>query len=141
MCGEKENIKGRIFARNIRFLRRAAGLVVQGRSFSQEELANLMSVTRRTVIAWESGQIPHKSNTIKIAGFFEKKMEVSIAPENLTDSDLTQVEELFPLSEFERKLTPESRKIYRSLFLSTRDMTLVDLSKVIEYVKFLKSRY
>jgi len=140
MGGELETENGKRFARNIRFLRRASGLVTQGRSFSQGELAERMGLTRRTIISWESGQIPHKSNLASAAEFFAACLEVEIKPSELIEGDLTKVEELLPLSEFERALSTENRKIYRSLFLSTRGMDSVDLEKVIEYVKFLKSR-
>ncbi|HHS49677.1 MAG TPA: XRE family transcriptional regulator [candidate division Zixibacteria bacterium] len=140
MNAEEKIKNAKTFAKNIRFLRRASGLVSQGRGFSQEELAEALKISRRTLITWESGQIPHKSNIHKAAKFFSRKLDVQISPDELVEEDLSQAEELLPLSEFERTLSPESRKIYRSLFLSTRGMEKVDLEKVIDFIMFLKSR-
>jgi len=130
--------RGHLFGRNIRFLRRAVGLVVRGEGFSQRDLAVALDVTRRSVISWESGNIPNANNLKKIANFFGESLGVEITPSELVETDLSVVSELLPLSDFERGLSPESRRIFHSLFLSTRGLGEEELKKVIEYVRNLK---
>ena len=114
------------------------GLVVRGEGFSQRDLAVALDVTRRSVISWESGNIPNANNLKKIANFFGESLGVEITPSELVETDLSVVSELLPLSDFERGLSPESRRIFHSLFLSTRGLSEEELKKVIEYVRNLK---
>jgi transcriptional regulator with XRE-family HTH domain len=131
--------RGYFFGRNIRFLRRAAGLFAQGMGFSQKELAIALDVTRRSVILWESGNIPSRKNLAKIAGFFEEHLKAGITTDELLKTDFSLSDGLLPQSDFERELSPEGRRIFHSLFLSTRGLSKEELKNVIDYIESIKS--
>ncbi len=113
-------------------------MVVRGEGFSQRELAVELDVTRRSVLSWESGNVPNKGNLKKIADFFADRLGAEITPSELVETDLSIVAELLPLSDFERGLSPEGRRIFHSLFLSTRGLGEDEIKKVIDYIKDLK---
>ena len=130
--------KNRIFARNIRFLRKAAGLATVGYALSQRELADSLGITRRTVIIWESGQLPHKPNLGRLSSFFSEKLGVEIGAEDIVGMDLTGHLEYMPFSNLERKMSPAQRRILSSLLLSARELTEEKLKKVVDYIESLK---
>ena len=128
-----------LFAKNIRFLRKAAGIVEKGSPFSQDEMAHRLSVSKRTMIHWESGAVPHKSNIEKIITVFTKIFGLKITYEELLHQNIAGKIDLVPRSEFERGLSPGQRKILRSMFLSATGLNETQLLRVIEYIENMKS--
>ena len=131
-------VKAKSFAKNIRFLRRAAGINRKGNGLSQQELADALGVTRRSIISWESGQLPSKANIERACRFFSKELGVEVSVEDIIENDLTGHFEYMPFSKFEQGLTPEQRKVLNSLFLSASELTEEQLDKVIRYMARLK---
>jgi len=130
--------KAKLFAENIRFLRKAAGINRKGSSFSQQELADALGVTRRSIISWESGQLPSKANIERACRFFSRELGVEVSTEEIVENDLTGHFEYMPFSKLEQGLTPEQRKVLSSLFLSASELTEEQLDKVVRYVERLK---
>jgi len=132
-----DNVK--LFARNTRFLRKAAGIAEKGSPFSQTELAKRLGVSKKSVINWESGKAPHRSNLEKIAATFSKILGFTISPQELITGDLTEKIELVPRNELERELSPEQRKILRSIFLSAGYLDKTKLLKVVDFIDKIKN--
>jgi len=129
-----QRINKPFFAANIRFLRRAVGLCERGSGLSQKEFAEELDVTRRTVISWESGNIPPKTKLARMGKYFSEKLNAQISPENIVNEDLTGRLEYIPFGGIDTDMTPEQRKILRSIFLSARGLSRDDLDKVADYI-------
>jgi len=130
--------KSKYFAKNLRFLRKAAGINIKGSPYSQGEIADILDVTKRSIILWESGSVPNPNNLDKVAALFSQLLNIGITGEILTEKDITDILELIPRSDFERELSGEHRKILRSLFLSAGSLDEKQLLKVIEYIDSIK---
>ena len=132
--------KANIFAKNIRFLRRIVGLFSRRKPFTQEEFSNEIGITRRTVIFWESGQIPQSSKLEAISRYFTKKLSFEITPKMLIETELSRVIEYSPAPEFALGMGIYERQILSSLFLSAKELSPVDRKKVLNYIARLKRK-
>lgn len=130
--------KSKYFAKNLRFIRKAAGISVGGKPYSQAEFAEKLDVTKRSIILWESGSIPNRTNLDKLSKLILKLLGVRIPPEILLEKDITGNLELLPRTDFEKKLSVKHRKILRSLFLSAGSLDENQLLQVIEYIDNIK---
>jgi transcriptional regulator with XRE-family HTH domain len=139
---DTENIekKAAIFAKNVRFLRKAVGINIRGHQLSQAELADEFGVTRRIVIIWESNSLPHRSTLEKMAKYFSRKMNSEISPEDLMTIDLSKTFDIAPMSKAVRGLSREQRGILDSIFLSAKGIPEEQLKKVLDYMIRLKKR-
>lgn len=83
-------INNQMFAKNIRFLRKILGMARSRDELSQYELAQELGITRRTVISWENGNVPHQPNLQMISNFFSTQLEHRIAVRALLSLDLSE---------------------------------------------------
>lgn len=132
---EEKNIR---FGKNVRFIRKAYGINDRGSPYSQTEFAEKLNVTKRSIILWESGNIPSRKNLNKLAELFSSMVGFQVEPNILLEKDITNKVELIPRSDFEKDLSPEHRKILRSLFLSAGNLDQNQLLKVINFIDNLK---
>ncbi len=132
--------KNSTFAKNVRFIRKALGISEMGAPYSQTEFGEKMDVTKRSVVLWESGNVPNSSNLRKLAQLFSSMLGVDINANLLLKNDITDKVELLPRSDFEREFSPEHRKILRSLFLSAGSLNKTQLRKVVKYVDKIKKK-
>jgi len=132
--------RAKIFARNIRFLRKAVGINKGSGGMSQSDLAEAVGVTRRTVISWESGKLPGYDNLKRMASFFSLELQAEISSEDLLEKDFTEQFEFMPLSDIGREMPHEHKRILKSLFLSARGLDRAQLDKVIEFIATLSEK-
>lgn len=129
-----------LFAKNIRFLRKAAGLTAFGHTLSQAEFADGLNVTRRTVILWESGQMPNGPNLFRLSEYFTGKLGEEISVDDLVNEDLTGRVEYFPVDNFQNRLSPSQRRILKKLLLRTETLTDARLEEIERVIDTIMSR-
>lgn len=128
------------FAINVRFIRKAAGISDRGAPYSQEEFAEILDVTKRSIILWESGAVPNRTNLGKVSSYCSERLAMDVTPEILKSKDITGMVELIPRNDFERELSPEHRKILRSLFMSAGNLSEDQLRKVLDYIESMENK-
>ncbi len=132
-----------LFGKNLRFLRNAAGIAVRGNAFSQQEFAGIMGVSRKTVVFWESGQIPSKRKMAFLCEVISKRLglEKLLTPEEILNEDLKSHFIVIPERAEVRRVHPEQKKMLQNIFVRAANLPADDLVKILKIVEdFMKKR-
>ncbi len=128
-----------LFGRNIRFLRKAAGIATRGNSFSQQEIADFLGVSRKTIVFWESGHIPSDRMMGQICEFFSRRLQLEepFVPEKLFTDDISEEFLLFPERAEVRRVSPEQKKMISQVFVRASSLSEKDLEKLLNMLEKL----
>ena len=129
--GVSEKVQRENFARNIRFLR-SLGDPVDKSPYSQTELATELGVSRRTIISWESGNLPQISKLQKVARVFSARLEREITPDDLLNSFLRKA---FQYIDTLKDGSEEAREITGDILRGMSYMDEDDLRDIQELVR------
>jgi len=85
-------VMSEVFAKNVRHLRKLAGIVAREHEFSQQELADFIGISRKTVNFWENGHVPPEPKIATLCEFFTRRLGLlePILPSDFLNSDLTK---------------------------------------------------
>ena len=129
---------GSQFSHNIQFLRRASGLLENGRFLSQVEFAQKIDVDRRTVINWESDMSnPSPRHKQKILAIIKKVFDIDIHESVLIEKDLEQVLghiSIFLNPELCKGLTPQQRQMMNRIFFRIQNLSVESLRQILDIV-------
>ncbi len=127
------------FGENLRFLREASGIAARGKAFSQQEIADFIGVSRKTVVFWESGHVPSPKRLGLLCEFFSRRLglEEPLTPEDMLEKRLSDHFLLFPERGEVMRVTPEQKKLLENIFARSAHLPLEDLEKVVELVERL----
>jgi len=131
-----------LFGKNLRFLRNAAGIIARGNPFSQQEFAGIMAVSRKTVVFWESGQIPSKRKMAFLCEVLSKRLglEKLLTPEEILNEDLKLHFIMIPERAVVRRVHPEQKKMLQNIFARAANLPADDLVKILKIVEnFMKN--
>jgi len=133
------NSTKKIFADNMRFLRKIAG-IVSGRNITQNDIANSLKVARKTVVFWEGEQIPSKTSLEAICKYFSRilKLNKPLIPQQLLEDVLEDHFLVISETREVRKVTPVFKKSLYYLFTRVSELTPEDLEKVMKYMEKLE---
>ncbi len=133
----------KLFAKNLRFLRKAAGVASRGNSFSQNEIANFIGVSRKTLVFWESGHIPSDIMMGKLCEYFSRRLELEepFLPEQLLNEDISEHFVIIPERGEVRKVTPTQKKLLNNLFARATNISEKDLNKIMEIIDKLEGQF
>jgi len=98
-----------LWAKNIYFLRMATGWLDSNASYSQKEFADLLGISNRTVINWESGHLPTAPKLDWLSTFFSNKFGVEITADDLIHFDLRDRIQIRPVPKEFADMPPEKR--------------------------------
>ena len=134
-----KNSTKKIFADNMRFLRKIAG-IVSGRNVTQNDIANSLKVSRKTVVFWEGEQIPSKNSLEAICKYFSRILKLSkpLIPQQLLDDVLDDHFLVISETREVRKVTPIFKKSLNHIFTRVSELTPEDLEKVMKYMEKLE---
>ena len=124
------------FGRNFRFLRRAIGVVSRGKGFTQQEMANLLGVSRKTVVFWESGQVPSKAKLAFMCELFSRRLglEEPLTPEDMLDKNLEDEFVVIPERAEVRRVGARQKEMLRNLFARASELAPDDLEKIFSII-------
>ena len=125
------------FGNNIRFLRKAAGVATRGNSFSQQEIADFLKASRKTIVFWESGHIPSERMMLILCEFFSQRLSLGekFSPEQLLNDDISEQFVLIPERAEVRRVTAAQKKLLSLLFARATNLPEGDLEKLLELVE------
>ncbi len=126
-----------MFSENIRTLRKILGFVTKGDTLSQKEFADLLGVTRRTLVYWEKGEIPNRKHREKILRLIKTNLQIDLDENILITKDITKVigpVSFFIYSDLLKGLSPKKRQILQHLFLKLEHADTETLNKILTIV-------
>jgi DNA-binding XRE family transcriptional regulator len=126
-----------MFATNIKYVRNILGLIENGKFLSQSEFADMVGVSRRTLINWESGETPNVTHRKKIIEIINEKLDIKIHENVLMEKDIKKV--IGPMSiylfpEVLSGLNPQQKQLMQHLFLKIENLSEETLKTIIEFV-------
>ena len=131
----------KLFGENIRFLRKAAGIASRGNGFSQQEIADMLGVSRKTIVFWESGQIPSPKKLALLCELFTRRLSLGepLTPEDLLDKNIADYFILIPERAEVKQVKPNQKEMLNKIFMRASNLTENDLEKILEIIdKFSK---
>ena len=124
------------FSHNIQFLRRAVGLLEDGRFLSQAEFAEKIGIDRRTVINWESGiSSPSPRHKMRIMSLIKKAFDVDIHESVLMEKALEKVlghMSVFLNPEICKGFTPQQRQMMNRIFFRIQNLSAESLRQILD---------
>ena len=124
------------FGRNLRFLRYASGVIMRGNGLSQSELAKKLGVARKTIVFWESGQVPSARKLTDLCEFFSHhlKLEEPITPDDMLTKNIEDYFMVVPERGEVHRVKPEFKKFLRDLYARADKLTPNDLEKIMKII-------
>ena len=125
------------FAENLRTLRKVLGFVIKGDTLSQTEFAELLGVTRRTLVYWEKNETPNKNHRIKILDIIHKYLKIEVDENFLQTKDISKAigpVSFFMYSDMLTGLSQKKRQLLQHLFMKLEHADADTLNKVLEIV-------
>ncbi|MFP4459958.1 MAG: helix-turn-helix domain-containing protein [Candidatus Zixiibacteriota bacterium] len=124
-------------ASNIRYLRQIIGLIEDGKFLSQSQFAGLLGISRRTLINWESGEMPNQSHRKAILELIDEKLDIKVAEKVLVEKDIAKA--IGPMSiylfpEMLSGLNSHQRQLLQHLFLKIESLSEETLKTIIDFV-------
>ena len=121
---------------NFRYLRNAAGIAWRGNSYTQNEIAKQLGVSRKTIVFWESGHIPSPEKMGLICEFFSRKLGLDdmLMPEELLEDDISRHFLLIPERGEVRRVSPEKMNMIQNIFGRIPEFTEKDLEILLEKI-------
>ena len=137
ICSVKTALMNKRLASNIRYLRQIIGLITDGKFLSQSDFADMIGVSRRTLINWESGEVPNQSHRKKILSLINEKLQIKVAENVLIEKDIARI--IGPMSiylfpEVLSGLNPQQKQLLQHLFLKIESLSEETLKTIIDYV-------
>ena len=128
-----------VFGKNLRFLRYAAGVAVRGNGFTQQEIAKFLGVSRKTVVFWESGQVPSRAKLAFVCEFFTRRLELEepLSPQDLLEKNLEDEFLVIPERAEVRRVPPEQKRMLGSIFARAAELDPDDLQKILDIIDSL----
>jgi len=109
---------------------------MRGNGFSQNELAKKLGVSRKTIVFWESGQVPAARRLTDLCEFFSHhlKLEEPITPDDMLTKNIEDYFMVVPERGEGHRVKPEFKKFLRDLYARADKLTPNDLEKIMKII-------
>ncbi len=126
-----------IFPENLKTLRRVLGFAIKGDALSQKEFADLLGVTRRTLVYWEQGELPNQGHRQEILRLVKEHLQIDIDEKFLLTKDISKVigpVSFFMYADLLKDLSEKKRQILQHLFLKLEHADTDTLAHILDMV-------
>ncbi len=99
----------------------------------------MLGVSRKTIVFWESGQVPSKPKLAFMCEFFSRRLnlEEPLTPEELLDKNLEDEFLVVPERAKVRRVSPEQKRMLKNLFARAAELDPDDLQKILTILENL----
>jgi len=94
----------------------------------------MLGVSRKTVVFWESGQIPSQKKMAHLCELFTRRLslEEAITSDELLDEDIKDYFIVITERAEVKRVEPHQKEMLNKIFLRASDLTENDLEKILD---------